>query len=100
MPKKVGAEAKTSVDVVFVVNQLHYRNNDPGHNSATVRGIFRNKSDAVAFLNKVFDECLSEYEYRGRPIEISRYGDRRIVSEESEREADTDEFEIQESEIH
>lgn len=100
MPKKAGAEAKPSVDVMFVVNQLHYRSNDPDHNSATVRGIFRNKIDAVAFLNKVFEECLSEYEYHGRPIQISRYGDRRRITEEGDYEADTDEFEIQESEIH
>ncbi len=98
MSKKSGRGGKK--EVVYVVTNLHYRNNDTGHNSASVSGVFRTKPDAVAFLNKTFMECLSGYEGRGRPIETHSYEDCRVVSEQAKYEANTDQFNIECHEIN
>jgi hypothetical protein len=102
MSQTAGAEATKRVDVVFVVNQLHFRESDTGHNSARVRGVFRNKTDAVACLNKAYEERLAKYGYDKAPIDPDSNCDEEYkrISEEGDYEADTDEFRIEECEIH
>jgi hypothetical protein len=106
MSQTAGAEATKSVDVVYVVHQLQYRLSDPGRTSATVVGVFRNKTDAVACLNKAYEERLSEYGYHEdedeKPIDPDCSSDMefRRLSDGGNGEGDVDEFEIEECEIH
>jgi hypothetical protein len=93
--KVKSSKAENQKQKLFVVTRLHYRNNDTGHNSATVEGIFSSKEKAVAHLDKIYLQCLKE-EYNGRPIETSHFNDsRRTISEVEEDEGDTDIFNIE-----
>ena len=96
----------TSIDVpgnvlkVFVVNQLHYRYNDPhNHNEAIVRGIYRTKEEAIECLNKLYEETIVKHTEYGLPFTLKSYADVRVVSQEGHHEADTDKFDIEEHEI-
>lgn len=84
---------------VFLVNQLHYRNNDADHNYACVLRVFDSEAKAVKYLVEIYEKTLETYKGYGLRIKTDSYENRRKIVEQAYHEADTDEFEVEEHEI-
>ncbi len=78
---------------------LHYRSNDTGHNQAGCCGIYDTEEKAIAGIDKLYELYQKQYKGYGLVFEATSYGNTRKVSEEGDREADTDEFTIEKHEI-
>lgn len=86
---------KTAKEKVYIVNQLHYRNNDCGHNSASVQGVFDSEAKAVACMHELYEDLLKNCGSYEREVDAYKSNKRCKLSEIADHEADTDEFNIE-----
>lgn len=87
---------------VWVLTQLHYRNNDTDHNQAFCQGTYTSEAKAIKAMEELYHKRVEDMSSYGLSFTVSRrdnesgYGHSRKVSEDSPCEADTDEFTVKE----